>query len=110
MGAEDEDVKKIVPKARAGKKKAASKATRPTPAPPAAAADNDAEVKRLQAKAEDELKQQEWEVAITTFSDLLELRKDAAAWTGRGRARLRSSKLFEALADLDEALRLDPSF
>lgn len=108
---EDEDSKKVVSKARAGKKKAASKASRPTAAPPAAApVDNDAEAKRLQEKAEGELKRQEWEVAILTFSALLELRKDAAAWTGRGHARLRSSMLQEALADLDEALRLDPSF
>lgn len=65
-----------------------------------------AEVKQRNAQAE--LKQRNFSAAVDLFSAAINLNAESAvAWAGRGRARLLTSSLNEALSDLSEAIRLD---
>jgi tetratricopeptide (TPR) repeat protein len=91
----------------AAEKAAAEKATTEKAAREAAA-EKASRVKELQTKADAELRQGNFVAAADSFTQLLAVNKESAgAWAGRGRAYLWTSRLQDALADLDEALQMD---
>lgn len=67
-----------------------------------------AKAQKLQIQADRDLKQGRFASAADTFTEALAANKEnAGTWAGRGRAYLRTSRLQEALSDLNEALQLD---
>lgn len=86
------------------KKKVSNLPAGPTPEEKAAK-----EASRLQQKGDAAFENQQWDVAMQAYTEAIASSASAAgAWRGRGGVRLRNGDHAGAVADLNEALRLEP--